>query len=152
MIRQRATYKSLWFLCLLAVPFFTAACGKEKPEVRADSAALESIAGDWTLAARVTGNGETPAQDRFVKLSLKRDGTFRFLFQGDKTQPWITAGEGAFSFTPPTLSFYWDNGAQVRLLVVEKSENRMRLHHGRNLVPVKGADPDEVYVRAPSHE
>jgi hypothetical protein len=35
---------------------------------------------------------------------------------------------------------------------VEKSDDRMRIHHGRILVPVRGGDPDEVYVRTPEKE
>lgn len=140
----------LFAAAIASVMCLVVSCARERPAEPKDTSATESLAGTWLLTSRLTDEGEKPAENRLVKLALDKNGTFRFLFQGDKTQPWIAPGEGAFSYTPPTLTFYWDNGSRVSFLVVEKSDERMRLHRGFNLVPMRGADPDEVYMKTPA--
>lgn len=105
------------------------------------------LAGTWVLKARVTDGKESPATERFIKLYLQADGTFSADFKGESQQPWIRAGQGGFSYNPPVLSLFWDNGASVAFLVTETDGDRIMLHRGRNLAPLKQQEPDEVFVR-----
>ncbi|MDQ7781258.1 MAG: hypothetical protein RDU20_00170 [Desulfomonilaceae bacterium] len=121
-------------------------CSTESPrlDVRGDNG---RVAGTWMLEARVVDGNVSPANERFIKLRLSPDGTFSADFRGEPQQPWIRAGQGAFLYDPPLLSLFWDGGASVTFLVTESEPDRMKLHRGRNLVPLKEQEPDEIFVR-----
>ena len=104
------------------------------------------LAGTWTLDARMVDGKERPAVRRQMRLSLDADGTFGSEYRGDETQRWVSAGQGAFSYDPPYLTFYWNSGQVRTVLVVERESGRLRVHHGRNMVPLNNQDPDELYV------
>ncbi|MCA1959837.1 MAG: hypothetical protein LDL33_03495 [Desulfomonile sp.] len=137
--------------CLFAVFFLTlliCSCSKDTSvEGRPDERTAQAFAGIWSLQARVVDGKEVPVQERFIKLVLNQDGTFRALYRGEKTQKWIVAGQGGYSFTPPSLVLYWDSGQVLSLLVVRAEPNRLQLHHGSALVPLKDQEPDDVFVR-----
>ncbi len=136
-------------LLLVTIVFLSVSllsCGQEKPTKGADNRTGD-LAGTWVLESRIQDEQAAPAGERLRKLVLKQDGTFACLYKGEPDQQWIDAGSGAFSFFPPLLRLYWNNGIMTSLLVVEKAPDRMRLHHGTNLVPLKEQEPDEVFVR-----
>lgn|GEM_PF-958241 len=105
------------------------------------------LAGVWVLTARVTDDNEQPADQRLLKLILTDKGTFTAEYRGEKHQKWIRPGRGVFSFSPPLLTLYWDSGAVTTLSVRQLQSDRIILHHGRNLVPLKDQEPDEIYQR-----
>jgi hypothetical protein len=104
------------------------------------------LAGTWTLKTRIKDGVGSPVTERFMRLVLKENGTFFADYKGEESQRWIRAGQGGFSYSPPMLQFYWDNGPVVTLIVVEAEQGRLLVHHGRNLVPLKNQEPDEVFV------
>lgn len=130
----------------LLTAFLFAACTSEsaKVEQRGEN---DRLAGTWILKARSAEGKETPATERLIELYLKADGTFSAAFKGEPHQSWIVAGQGGFSYDPPVLSLYWDNGASVTFLVTESQNDQMRLHRGRNLAPLKEQEPEEIFVR-----
>ncbi|MFH1115272.1 MAG: hypothetical protein V1792_15285 [Pseudomonadota bacterium] len=130
----------------LVVPFVIGACSTETPKVK-DKSEPERLAGTWILNSRIADGKEVPASERVIKLFLRTDGTFSVDFRGEARQPWIRAGQGGFSYDPPMLRFFWDNGASVTFLVTETESDRMKLHRGWNLVPLKEQEPEEVFVR-----
>jgi hypothetical protein len=107
----------------------------------------QALSGTWTLHARLADGKEVPITERFMKITLTEDGTFRALYRGESTQKWIVAGQGGYSYTPPSLNLYWDSGQVLTLLVVESEPNRLRLHHGPALAPLKDQEPDDIFVR-----
>lgn len=134
------------FAILAAVSLLVISCGNEsQPAKSPDEAKL--LAGTWVLRAKIVDGKEEVVTGRQMRLHLREDGTFRAEFRGDANQEWTRAGKGAFSYIPPDLTFFWDTGQAVNLLVVERDANRFRLHHGRNLVPLKDGDADEIFVR-----
>ena len=122
-------------------------CAEQSPNLESASANSRMIAGSWVLKTRVSGGSAQPAQDRIMRLNLTPRGTFTAYYRGDATQKWIRAGEGGFSYVPPLMTLFWDNGAKVTLLVTEEGPDRIRVHHGRNLAPLKNQDPDEIFVK-----
>ncbi|MEW6137537.1 MAG: hypothetical protein AB1733_04820 [Thermodesulfobacteriota bacterium] len=122
-------------------------CGDRAPDLSKPNADTQALAGTWLLEARITEDGEAPATDRVMRLALSPRGTFQAYYRGDTTQQWVRAGEGGYSYSQPVLTLYWDNGATVTLLVSQLGPDRIRVHHGLNLVPLKDQDPDEIFVR-----
>ncbi len=99
------------------------------------------------MQSRVVDGKETPATERQMKIVVGDQGTFLFQYRGDDKQKWINAGEGGVSYIPPSLKFFWDTGQTQTLLVVKEQSDRIRLHHGQNLAPLKDQEPDEIFVR-----
>ena len=137
------TARSIIVLCALC---FLLSCGSEPP-LRSQRDKAPILAGTWLLQSRIVDGKETPATDRQMKIVVGKDGTFLFRYRGNEKQPWVIAGEGGVSFIPPNLEFFWDTGQTQTLLVLDKQPDRMRLHHGRNLAPLKDQQPDEIFVR-----
>jgi hypothetical protein len=132
---------------LLALCAALVACSERPSGVDSLSADARLIVGTWVLQARVSGHTETPATQRIMRLILTPQATFTAYYRGDASQQWIRAGQGGFAYSSPTLTLYWENGATATLLVTEQTTDRMRVHHGRNLVPLKSQDPDEMFAR-----
>jgi len=107
----------------------------------------QPILGTWTLKARITDGVEAPATERIMRLTLNPDGTFRALYRGDETQNWIKAGQGAFAFEPPYVTLHWESGAVTTIMVSQIEPDRLLVHHGRNLVPLKDQEPEEIFTR-----
>ncbi|MBI5249688.1 MAG: hypothetical protein HY912_09350 [Desulfomonile tiedjei] len=99
------------------------------------------------MKSRIVDENEVPVAQRFMRLALNPDGTFRADYRGESTQKWIKAGQGAFSYNPPMLTMHWESGATATLLVRAAEPDRMVLHHGRNMVPLAEQEPDEVFAR-----
>lgn len=99
------------------------------------------------MTARIVDGLEVPVGERVMKLTLHPDGTFLANYRGDITQDWILAGQGAYSYEAPMLNLYWDSGRVINLLVDESQPDRLVLHHGRNVAPLKDQEPDEVFSR-----
>ncbi|MGB6066050.1 MAG: hypothetical protein WBG50_14715 [Desulfomonilaceae bacterium] len=110
------------------------------------------LAGTWVLTSRIIKGQDVPATNRLMKLVFSNNGTFRSTYRGDEAQKWIAAGAGGFSYTPPLLTLYWDSGPVVRITVKETDPKRLLFHHGRNCVPLKNQDPDEIFVRQKSEK
>ena len=108
------------------------------------------LSGIWILGSRIESGKEVPVVERFMKLVLRDDGTYRAEYRGDASQQWIVAGSGVFSFLPPVVQFFWDSGDVTSFLVLERDSNRLQLHHGATLAPLKEQEPDEVYRRETS--
>jgi len=122
-------------------------CSKQSAGTSVKNEHLARIAGTWTLQARMTDGVESPAKQRLMRLLLSSDGTFTTNYKGEESQGWIRAGMGGFSYEPPFLNLYWENGASVTLLVTELEADRILVHHGRNQVPLKDQEPEEIFVR-----
>jgi hypothetical protein len=105
------------------------------------------LAGTWIIQSRIIDEVESPVDERIVRFVFDTNGLFRSTYRGEKSQEWIQAGDGAFSYDPPLLTLYWDSGATARLLVVESGPDRLLFHHGRNLAPLNNQEPDEVFSR-----
>ncbi len=131
---------------LAATVFLAVACQKETPLPAHDPNAAK-LAGVWVLTARVADDHEQPADQRILKLTFTDQGAFQAEYRGDAHQKWIQPGKGVFSFSPPLLTLYWDSGAVTTLSVQQTAPDRIVLHHGRNLVPLKDQEPDEIYQR-----
>lgn len=143
--RDRLIVPLLLCLALLG-GLLLASCSDKGVSIQKNENASRLV-GTWLLKARLIDGKETPATERYMKLQLKDDETFRSWYRGEASQPWISAGQGAFSYDPPHLSLHWDSGATVTLLVTEKGPETLEIHHGRNVVPLKDQDPPEVFVR-----
>ncbi len=133
--------------CLVFVGLWLISCGNQTAAPQKTNHA-QSLAGIWDLTARIADDTETPVTQRFMRLSLNPDGTFRADYRGDETQRWVRAGQGGFSYNPPLLTMHWESGATSTLLVRDSGPDRIVLHHGRNMTPLADQDPDEVFVRA----
>ena len=131
-------------LCALWV--LLASCGSGPPLTNEHDKA-RTLVGTWVLQSRVVDGKETPATNRQMKIVVGDEGTFLFQYRGDRKQQWISAGEGGVSYIPPYLKFFWDTGQTQTLLVVKQQPDRIRLHHGENLAPLKDQEPDEIFVR-----
>jgi len=133
-------------LAILCVAFLFVSCGNpgQRSEKR-DQA--PHLAGIWTLNSRIADGVESPISERYMKLELNPNGTFRARYRGEQSQGWIRAGQGGFSYEPPYLNLYWESGSAATLLVSELDPSRLLVHHGRNLVPLKDQEPDEIFVR-----
>lgn len=107
----------------------------------------KSFAGTWVLKARVEKGKEEPAATRQMVLDLSRDGTFEARYRGNPDQEWIKAGSGAYTYLDRMLTFYWDSGGQMTMMVVQRDNGRMVLHQGRSLVPLRDQEPQEIYVK-----
>ncbi|MGD9818422.1 MAG: lipocalin family protein [Desulfomonilaceae bacterium] len=105
------------------------------------------IVGTWIMTSRIIDGEEVPVKERVMKLVLNSDGTFIANYRGEINQEWILSGQGAFSYDPPTLNLYWDTGRLINLLVDESQPDRLVLHHGKNIAPLKDQEPDEVFLR-----
>ena len=106
------------------------------------------LAGTWIIQSRIIDDVESPVDERFVRFVFDANGLFQSTYRGERTQEWIQAGDGAFSYDPPLLTLYWDSGATARLLVVESGPDRLVFHHGRNLVPLNNQEPDGGFFPA----
>jgi hypothetical protein len=107
-----------------------------------------ALAGTWVLKAKITSDGvESPVSQRFMKLTFDADGSFRASYRGDENQNWIRAGQGGFSYHPPHLNLYWESGPVLDLLLRQVESDRLVIHHGRSLIPLKDQEPDEIFVK-----
>jgi len=146
---MRAAQLKWPYLCLpwlVSLALLAVSCGKQAatPEKKEQTA---RISGSWVLQARITEGAQSPANERIMRISLNPDGTFITNYKGDESQEWIRSGQGGFSYDPPHLNLYWENGASVTLLVTELEPDRILVHHGRNVVPLKDQEPAEIFVR-----
>ena len=133
------------FLYVLSLTLLASCSDQGKIPQKSESAAR--LSGIWDLKSRITDENEAPVTQRFIRLALKNDGTFRADYRGEANQKWVKAGQGAFSYSPPILTMHWESGAVSALLVRDSQPDRMVLHHGRNMTPLAEQDPDEVFVR-----
>lgn len=131
------------FITLFSFLLFS--CGGPATTVQKNDESSK-LAGTWTLKTRIKDGVSSPVTERFMRLVLKENGTFHADYKGEESQRWIRAGQGGFSYSPPMLQFYWDNGPVVTLIVVEADQGKLLVHHGRNMVPLKDQEPDEVFV------
>ncbi len=123
---------------------FLFACARDV-QITSPNDQARLLAGTWILEAKIGDGKEAPVSERFMRLVLHDEGTYRADYRGDPTQQWIVAGRGVFSFVPPVLTFFWDSGNVSSFLVLDRESNRLHLHHGVNLAPLKDQSPDEVY-------
>lgn len=137
-------------LCFISLVCFSA-CQEHGPQTKTKEAPPELL-GTWVLTNRIIDGQETPAQERLIKLTFKKDGTFQASYKGELRQTWIAAGQGAFLYNPIMLSLYWDSGRVVPLLIGELTSERFRVHHGRNTVPLKDQEPDEIFQKSPQEK
>jgi hypothetical protein len=135
-------------LCLAAgLALFVASCG-DKAVTIPKNENTSRLVGTWILKTRIADGAESPVTERQMRLYFKDDQTFRAEFRGEESQNWITAGAGSFSYSPPVLTLYWDAGQTLTLLTEERGGDTMLIHHGRNFVPLKDQEPQEIFIRA----
>jgi hypothetical protein len=107
-----------------------------------------ALSGTWILKSKIAPDGiESPVSQRFMKLTFHADGSFQAFYRGEEPQSWIRAGQGGFSYYPPHLNLYWESGPIHTLVVREFQPERLLIHHGRNMIPLKDQEPDEVFVK-----
>lgn len=125
------------------------ACNSDRPTATGPTTEQnkDKIVGVWKLQSRLVDGAETPATERRLKLKFEPNGTFTAYFQGDESQPWIKAGQGAFTFMGPSLNLYWESGNRVVLLAKQSEPTRLYVHHGGNMAPLVNQEPDEIFVR-----
>ncbi len=134
-------------ICSLIVIALLVGCFKESPTIPSNEQA-KLLEGTWAIKSRVTAEGvEQLAPDRQMKLTLTGTGLFKAQYRGDSGQQWIALGQGAFSYDPPWVTFYWDSGRITAITVLDKGSDTMKIRHGRNLAPVEGGEPDEIYAK-----
>ncbi|MGC8906948.1 MAG: lipocalin family protein [Desulfomonilaceae bacterium] len=143
---MKKTYFPILSAMLVVTAFLAVGCQKETALPERDPNAAK-LAGVWMLTARVADDHEQPAEQRILKLTFTDRGAFQAEYRGDPQQKWIQPGKGVFTFAPPLLTLYWDSGAVTTLSVQQLTPDRIVLHHGRNLVPLKDQEPDEIYQR-----
>ncbi len=131
---------------LSLIVLFSLSCGGPTGSIQKNEN-NSRLLGTWILHSRLSAETETPADQRQIKFTFLGNDLFSAQFRGDAVQEWIGAGRGSFSYEPPYLLLYWDSGATAALLVTEASTERIRIHHGRNLVPMAGQEPDELFVK-----
>jgi hypothetical protein len=132
-------------ICIVAL-LSSFSCGNDTASVR-KSENNSRLVGTWILQSRVVGETEAPARERLIEFVFSGNDLFRSRYRGDSAQDWIGAGQGSFRYDPPYLTLYWDSGARAILLVADEGAERIRVHHGRNLVPGANQDPDEIFIR-----
>jgi hypothetical protein len=145
-MRRSVLRLSIETLCVVFLGLCIISCGSQGIAPQKTDRA-QSVAGIWDLKARIADDTEAPVAQRFMRLALNPDGTFRADYRGDETQKWVRAGQGGFSYHPPLLTMHWESGATSTLLVRDSGQDRMVLHHGRNMAPLADQEPDEVFVR-----
>ncbi len=135
-------------ICALIVIASLVGCSKGPSPTVPSNEKAKLLAGTWTIKSRISAEGtEQPAVDRQMKLALTGNGLFKAQYRGEAAQQWIVLGQGAFSYDPPWVTLYWDSGRITALTVLEKGPDTMKVRHGRNLAPVEGQEPDEVYAK-----
>jgi hypothetical protein len=150
-MRIQTDLKSNLFLLIVFCFLFCVGCEKKgAPVVNAENAG--KLVGTWTLVSKIDDDKETPVTQRFLKLEFKPDGSFKAAFKGEENQSWIQPGQGGYAYTPPLLTLYWQTGNSLSLLVFELGPDKLRFHHGRNMLPTKDQEPDEIFVRAKSEK
>jgi hypothetical protein len=107
----------------------------------------QNIVGTWVLQSRIIDGQETPVRDRIMKLQFNSNGTFTAFYKGEESQNWIRAGKGGFSFKRPYINLYWESGQNLTLMAEDKAQDKMILHHGRNLAPLGTQEPEDVFVK-----
>jgi hypothetical protein len=127
--------------------FGLTACGDKAPTIK-KSENSSRLAGSWVLKAKLDESGhEVPAVERQMKLVLSEDQLFQAEFRASNSEKWIRGGQGSFSYDPPLLTLYWEAGSTNPLLVREKDQNTIELHHCRTMIPVINQEPSEIFVR-----
>jgi hypothetical protein len=146
-MRIQTDLKSKLFLLIAFSFLFCLSCEtKTTPVINNENAG--KLVGSWTLVSKIDDDKETPVTQRFLKLEFRPDGSFKAAFRGDENQAWIRPGQGGYAYNPPILTLYWQTGNSLSLLVSELGPDKLRIHHGRNMAPLKDQEPDEVFVRA----
>jgi hypothetical protein len=141
--------QSLWPSCLAALLLILSltSCGDKAPTITENPNGAR-LSGTWVLKTKFTETGgDAPSIDRQMKIVLSKGQLFEAEFRGNDSEKWIRGGQGSFSYDPPLLTLYWESGQTNALLVVEKDQNTMVLHHCRTMIPVKDQEPSEVFVR-----
>lgn len=137
----------LILFCLLAVHAVLLIGCQSKSQAPEGVNRADRLQGTWTLMARIVDGQELPASQRVMRLTFNDKGTFTAEYRSDNDQGWIRPGKGVFRYLPPILSLHWDSGAVTTLLVTEMNEDRILVHHGRNLVPLRDQEPEEIFER-----
>jgi hypothetical protein len=130
----------------LIAAILVSSCTTEPAKVQKSDESAK-IAGTWVMKSRTIDDRDEPVSQRLIKLHLRENGTFRAEYSGDESQQWITAGRGGFSYEAPFLTLFWDSGQVITLLVREATADKLLVHHGRNLAPLKEQEPDETFQR-----
>jgi hypothetical protein len=142
----------VWVVILLGTLCVSCVGKDDKAPVAAPPAADQGreLAGTWVMQGRIEPGKDGPvgSGEGINKLNLMENGTFTALLQVPGAGPtWLKLGQGAFVLHGSELTFHWDTGQRITLLIVERSADRMVLHHGRCLAPLKDGKPLEVFVK-----
>lgn len=150
MYRDRKLVSAYCFVVVAVVALCLCGCGEKIPTIE-KTKDTGRLAGTWVLKTRLVGGEDdgkgVPASERQMKLVFTDDQLFRAEFRGDASQKWISGGRGSFSYSPPLLTMYWESGTINPLLVVEQNPDTIVLHHCRTMIPVRGQEPSEIFVR-----
>ena len=139
-------YFQILITVIASMSLLLASCSTEKAAHEDGGGQARLLTGTWLLKSRFIKGNWTPAIQRQIKLDMTDRGTFTACYRGDGNQAWIVAGAGAFDYDPPNLTFFWDSGQLVRLVVLERNAKRIVIHHGPNFAPLKDQEPDELFV------
>jgi hypothetical protein len=138
--------------CLIAilVTFGLLLIGCSNQDTASKESGSSNLVGVWQLKARIIDEKEIPAEDRIMKIIFEPNNFFKAMYKGTKDQDWIKAGQGGYVYKAPYLSLHWENGRLLSLYIKELASNRMLIHHGKSLAPMKDQEPDEVFEKLPN--
>lgn len=143
---NRLNSHAMTCLCCLLTCLIMTACGKNSTTSEEAPNQAEKLAGVWKLKSRIIEGHVTPADIRQLRFEFKENATFEAFYRYDDSMEWTKAGQGALMYEPPVLVMYWEDGREVRLIVLERTDKILRVHHGRNLVPLEDQIPQELFV------
>jgi hypothetical protein len=133
------------YLALILTVCFIGGCSKDSISRRTENKAQE-LAGTWKLKSRIIEEHVVPAEKRQLLFEFNKDSTFKTFYRPESGEKWVKAGEGALLYEPPNLVMYWDDGRETHLIVLERNEKLLKVHHGRNLAPLEDQRPQELFV------
>ncbi len=133
-------------LCCLLICLILTACGQNSTTSEEAANQAKELAGAWRLKSRIIEGHVTPADTRQLRFEFKENSTFEAFYRYDDSMEWTKAGAGALMYKPPILVMYWEDGREVRLVVLESTDKTLRVHHGRNLVPLEDQISEELFV------
>jgi hypothetical protein len=108
---------------------------------------LEPVTGTWVLQGQVHNGDAQSDVHRHFRLELNPTGLFTAYARAETSSDWFPVGQGAFTYSAPHISFFWDSGKRSDLLILDKTPTRMTVHHGWMLLPLKDQADPEVFVQ-----
>jgi hypothetical protein len=133
-------------LTIVTISLLLISCGTSSSRTD-ESNENDRLVGKWLLISKVQEGKQVTVNEHQILFEFKQDGTFVSRYRYRPADEWLNAGAGAFIFNPPLLELFWNSGRVVALTVVEKQPDTLSFHHGRNMAPTPGQEPEQVFKR-----